>query len=216
MRLQDYNKKQQHKQIKSMTANPKKKIQKWNEEHDSILQERFQTDSLQDIADDLGFSRSTVQEHARQLGLRKEDPTRRNLDIREFIIMEYDNLTIKEMAKRTGFHKDTIGNIARSLGLRRTRPKWNENIRKARVETIKSERRRVVFGLEQRTRLKVVSNPQKHYLRQKMRQFGYIAAKGSNTVYYTDDTDRRPIRERNGERLGFKFKPLPAQCAEET
>lgn len=199
-----------------MTANQTKKIQKWNGEHDSILRERFQTDCLQDIADDLGFSRSTVQEHARQLGLRKEDPTRRNLDIREFIKMEYDNLSFGEMAKRTGFHVDTIGKIARSLGLRRTRPQWNENIRKARVATIQSERRRVIFGLEQRTKLKVVSNPQKHYLRQKMRQFGYIADIGSNTLYYTDGTDRRPIRERNGERLGFKFKPLPAQCAEET
>lgn len=199
-----------------MTANQTKKIQKWNGEHDSILRERFQTDCLQDIADDLGFSRSTVQEHARQLGLRKEDPTRRNLDIREFIKMEYDNLSFGEMAKRTGFHVDTIGKIARSLGLRRTRPQWNENIRKARVATIQSERRRVIFGLEQRTKLKVVSNPQKHYLRQKMRQFGYIADIGSNTLYYTDVTDRRPIRERNGERLGFKFKPLPAQCAEET
>lgn len=199
-----------------MTANPMKKIQKWTDEHDSILKERFQTNYLHEIADELGFSRSTVQEHARQLGLRKNDARQRNSDVREFVMMEYENLSFKEMAKRTGLHHDTIGKIARKLGLRRTRHHWNGNIRKARIETIKSERRRVVFGLDQRTNLKVVCNKQKLYLRQKMRQHGYIAAMGSNTIYYTDDTERHPIRERNGERLGFKFKPLPAQCAEET
>lgn len=200
-----------------MTANPTTKIQKWTEEHDSILKERFNEDYIHVIAKDMGFSRSTVQEHARQLGLSKRQPKMRNNDIREFVEMEYDNMTYKEMAKRTGIHHVTVWKIANELGLRRSREKWNEHLRRSRIEIIKSEKRRIVFGLEQRTKLKVVCNKSKHYLRQKLRQFGYVADKGSNTVYYTDDTVRRPIRERNGERLGFIFKPLPSYlCAEET
>lgn len=199
-----------------MTANPKKKILKWTTEHDDILKERFHNDCIHKIANDLGFSRSTVQEHARLLGLRKNDASQRNNDVRTFVVLEYDNLSYKEMAKRTGLHKVTIYKIAKELGLSSSRQRTNENIRKARIETIKSERRRVMFGLDQRTNLKVVCNKSKLNLRQKMRQHGYIAAIGSNTIYYTDDTERHPIRERNGERLGFKFKPLPAQCAEET
>lgn len=199
-----------------MTDNPRTKAKKWTAEHDSILQERFDTDYVQDIADDLGFSRSTVHHHARQLGLAKRDPRRRNRDVRAFVEMEYHNLTLKEMAKRTGLNKYTIFRITRELGLSRTREKWNENISKACSEVYKSERRRVMFGLDQRTNLKVVSNKRKIRLRHKLKEHGYIVAKGDHTVYYTDDLVRHPIRERNGERLGFKFKPLPAQSMEET
>lgn len=85
-----------------MTANPMKKIQKWTTEHDDILKERFHSDYIHEIANDMGFSRSTVQEHARQLGLRKNDASQRNNDARAFVRMEYDNLSYKEMAKRTG------------------------------------------------------------------------------------------------------------------
>lgn len=200
-----------------MTANPTTKIQKWTEEHDSILKERFETEYLHDIARAMGFSRSTVQEHARQLGLSKREQRKRNSDIREFVEMEHENMTYKEMAKRAGVHRVTVWKIANELGLKRSRDKWNDHIRKSRIERIKSEKRRIMFGLEQRTKLKVVCNKSKHYLRQKLRQFGYVADKGSNTVYYTDDTVRKPIRERNGERLGFIFKPLPSYlCTEET
>lgn len=186
-----------------MTANPTTKMQKWTEEHDSILKERFETEYLHDIARAMGFSRSTVQEHARQLGLSKREQRKRNSDIREFVEMEHENMTYKEIAKRAGVHRVTVWKIANELGLKRSRDKWNEHLRRSRIELIKSEKRRIVFGLEQRTKLKVVCNKSKHYLRQKLRQFGYVADKGSNTVYYTDDTVRKPIRERNGERLGF-------------
>lgn len=190
---------------------------KWTEEHDSILKERFHTEYLQDIADDMGFSRSTVQQHARKLGLRKADPRERNKDIRAFVELEFHNLTYKEMAKRTGLNDYTIFKIARELGLVRTREKWNENIGTGLRETYRSERRRVMFGLDQRTKWKVVCNRKKIRLRHKLKEQGYIVAKGGHTVYYTDDIVRRPKRERNGEKLGFTFMPLPAaQSVEET
>lgn len=191
-----------------MTANPRKKAQKWTIEHDEILKSRFHSEYVHDIADDMGFSRSTVQEHARQLGLRKKGANERNHDIKAFVKKEYDNLSYREMARRTRLHTVTIYKIAKELGLSSSRQRTNENIRRARNETIRSERRRIMFGLEQRTNLKVVCNLKKLYLRQKMRQCGYIAARGGNTIYYTKYTVRRPIRERNGRNLGFEFKPL--------
>lgn len=193
------------------------KQNRWTEEHDAILTERFHTEYLQDIADDMGFSRSTVQQHAKILGLRKADPRERNKDIRAFVELEFHNLTYKEMAKRTGLNDYTIFKIARELGLVRTREKWNENIGTGLREAYRSERRRVMFGLDQRTKWKVVCNRKKIRLRHKLKEQGYIVAKGGHSVYYTDDIVRRPIRERNGEKLGFKFMPLPAaQSVEET
>ncbi len=201
----------------NMTYNTKTTPGRWNAEHDEILKERFHTDYIQDIADEIGFSRSTVHEHARKLGLRKADPRQRNKDIRAFVEMEFDNLTYKEMSKRTGLNEYTIFKIARELGLTRTREKWNENIGKGCRETFQRERRRAIFGLNQETRWKIGCNRKKVRLRHKLREHGYIVAKGDNTVYYTDDLERHPIRERNGEKLGLRFMPLPAaECPEET
>lgn len=200
-----------------MTNNSYTPQARWNSQHDEMLKERFHSEYIQDIADEMGFSRSTVQAHAKKLGLRKEDPRKRNRDVRAFVEMEFHNLTYKEMAKQTGLREYTIFKIGRELGLVRTREKWNENIGKGLHRSYESERRRVMFGLEQRTNWKVVCNRKKIRLRHKLKSHGYIVDKGDSNVYYTDDTRRHPIRERNGEKLGFKFMPLPVyECVEET
>lgn len=198
-----------------MNTTSRTTTERWTPEHDEILRERFHGEYIQDIADDLGFSRSTVNVHARRLGLRKENPKQRNKDVREFVRMEFENLTYREMAERTGLNDYTIFKIASEMGLSRTKDKWKEHISRGRKEVYKKERRRVIFGMDQKTRLKVVSNKKKHRLRHKLRKHGYIVAKGDNTVYYTDSLECHPIRERNGEKLGLRFKPLPSVLSPE-
>lgn len=84
-----------------------------------------------------------------------------------------------------------------------------------RRATFREEKARVMFGLKQRTKLRVVAQPrhialQRHYLR----GLGYIVARGSLTAYYTPDTKRSATFEartpdtRNFVR--FEFLPLPA------
>lgn len=192
----------------------RKKI--WTEETDRILIESFQNATAKEIAREIGCAVSTVNKRARKLGLKKDNPHGRNHDARAFILMEYDNLTYNEMAKRTGLKKNTVTVIAKELGLRRTLEKRKANISRARKELYKAERRRINWGLEQKTCLKVVNNRQRQNLRGKLRQCGYIVVKGDNVIYFTDDLVRRPVREANGERLGLKFMPLPKEDTEET
>lgn len=174
-----------------------------------MLKDRFQNAYLHEISEEMGFAISTISEHARQLGLYKHHPRQRNNDVRAFVEMEFDNMTYDEMAKRTGVSKYTIVKIARELGLKRTKEQWIANLSRKHKEMVASERRRVIYGLDQRTNLKVVHNPTKTNLRVKLRAFGYIIARGSHTAYYTDKTVRRPVKEANGMSMGFKFKPLP-------
>ena len=198
------------------TFQPKPKRFVWTPEHDDILKERFQSEYLHKIAAHLGFSLSSVAKHARELGLRKDNPTGRNRDARAFVEMEYTNLSYQEMAERTGMHKESIRMIARELGLSRT-PEQLRTIRsRRRKELIQKERRRIIFGLDQRTNIKVVSNNQKIRLRGSLKRLGYIPATDGHTFFYYPGLRRHPVKEANGKTLGFTFLPLPTVCAEET
>lgn len=188
----------------------------WTPDHDDILKECFHTDSLHDIASHIGCTRSTVSSHARRLGLRKISPSGRNSDARSFVLIEYPNLSYQEMAERTGLHRETIRIIARELGLERTPEQLRKIRSRRRKELIQKERRRIIFGLDQKTNIKVVSNYQKIRLRGSLKRLGYILGTDGHTFYYYPGLRRHPIKESNGRALGFTFLPLPTACTEET
>lgn len=188
----------------------------WTPDHDDILKERFHTDCLHDIASHIGCTCSTVSNHARRLGLRKNSPSGRNSDARSFVLIEYPNLSYQEMAERTGLHRETIRIIARELGLERTPEQLRKIRSRRRKELIQKERRRIIFGLDQKTNIKVVSNYQKIRLRGSLKRIGYILGTDGHTFYYYPGLRRHPIKESNGRALGFTFLPLPTACTEET
>ena len=165
----------------------------WTPDHDDILKERFHTDCLHDIASHIGCTRSTISRHARRLGLWKETPSGRNRDARAFILMEYPNLAYQEMAERTGLNKYTITRIARELGLERTPEQLRKIRSRRRKELIQKERRRIIFGLDQKTNIKVVSNHQKIRLRGSLKRLGYILGTDGHTFYYYPGLRRHPI-----------------------
>lgn len=188
----------------------------WTPDHDDILKERFHTDCLHDIASHIGCTCSTVSNHARRLGLRKNSPSGRNSDARSFVLIEYPNLSYQEMAERTGLHRETIRIIVRELGLERTPEQLRKIRSRRRKELIQKERRRIIFGLDQKTNIKVVSNHQKIRLRGSLKRLGYILGTDGHTFYYYPGLRRHPIKESNGRVLGFSFLPLPTACTEET
>ena len=188
----------------------------WTPDHDDILKERFHTDCLHDIASHIGCTCSTVSNHARRLGLRKISPSGRNSDARSFVLIEYPNLSYQEMAERTGLHRETIRIIARELGLERTPEQLRKIRSRRRKELSQKERRRIIFGLDQETNIKVVSNYQKIRLRGSLKRLGYILGTDGHTFYYYPGLRRHPIKESNGRALGFTFLPLPTACTEET
>ena len=188
----------------------------WTPDHDDILKERFHTDCLHDIASHIGCTCSTVSNHARRLGLRKNSSSGRNSDARSFVLIEYPNLSYQEMAERTGLHRETIRIIARELGLERTPEQLRKIRSRRRKELIQKERRRIIFGLDQKTNIKVVSNHQKIRLRGSLKRIGYIIGTDGHTFYYYPGLRRHPIKESNGRALGFTFLPLPTACTEET
>ena len=74
---------------------------------------------------------------------------------------------------------------------------------------VKRERRRIVFGLEPITGIRVISNRAKVRVRSNMKSNGYIISEEHNVIYYTGTTERRERLESRGIRLGLHILPFP-------
>ena len=76
----------------------------------------------------------------------------------------------------------------------------------SRKETFRKEKRRVLFGLEQQTGLRVVQcSKAKICLRNKLRKHGYAIARASNEAIVTDNTHRSAIMEARAIEMGIRF-----------
>ena len=81
-----------------------------------------------------------------------------------------------------------------------------------RKRMVMAERRRVAFGLEQRTALRVVKAPKaKIYLRHELRKRGYVVAHASSDATITTDTRRSATLEQRAEKMGIRFYPTEKQ-----
>lgn len=80
----------------------------------------------------------------------------------------------------------------------------------SRRQTVKAEKRRVLFGLPQRTKLKVVAaHHNKASYRYTLKKRGYIVTKAAKTIFYNESTNRSETCERTAEiRYRFSIKAL--------
>jgi len=80
----------------------------------------------------------------------------------------------------------------------------------SRRKTVAAEKRRVLFGLPQRTKLKVVAaTHKKNSYRHVLKKRGYIVARAARTIFYNQSTNRSPIVERTAQvKYRFDIKEL--------
>lgn len=80
-------------------------------------------------------------------------------------------------------------------------------IGESRRKTVKAEQRRVLFGLDQKTKLRVVQcGRDKVSLRSNLRKHGYIIGRASNDAVITAGTRRSEKMERRAETMGIRFQ----------
>ena len=85
---------------------------------------------------------------------------------------------------------------------------WRKNISDGRKKLYKDEKRRVLFGLEQKTRIKVVSaSHAKRCCRLKLRKLGYIIGRGESIAYWNSETKRNESKERTAQKHGIRIMP---------
>lgn len=187
----------------------------------------YQHTKNNDILEKFGIGESTLHRVARKHGLKKSRQFMKKMqaEITEKARQTceafglYDELAERKRAEMQaykergeeipyGFRKG-VSSIER-LG----RKKFEETMRKAqetRRQTIKSERRRLVFGMEQRTKMKLhiggfdERQRKKTCHRHLFRKHGYIVERGGNTIYYDEQTRRSKQMEANAPMYGLKI-----------
>ena len=179
------------------------------------MRKNFGTTKNADIADHLGISPSTVVRIARDMGLNKT-----------FDFMKAMQRNASEHAARV--NRANGGNAgAKNLLIygkaylfkkgERQKDKMSaevfdamhRHIGEQRKKTFKAEKRRVIFGLEQKTKLRVVQAPkEKICLRNGLRKKGYEIARASNEAFITAETHRSEVMERRAISMGISFTSI--------
>lgn len=101
-----------------------------------------------------------------------------------------------------------VTNLMR-LGKKRDRERI-EKSRQTRNETIRKDRIRLHFGLPQISKMRLTYNGYTKQHRTKaihrhlFRKFNYIVERGSDEIYYDEETQRRPMMEANAYKYGLK------------
>lgn len=180
----------------------------WTDEMIDTLRALYPVETNTHTAAVLGISKKSVSKKAAELGLEKYVKSIW-LERAEYIRDNFHDKSFAEIAKVLGISKWSVSRIAGQIGLKRTDKENAQVASRVRGELVRRERRRIIFGLEPLTNIKVVTNRARIRLRSRLKAKGYIVGDERNVLYYPADLERQSRQEDAGARLGLKFKPLP-------
>lgn len=129
------------------------------------------------------------------------------VEIKEQIISLRKSHSVRELAEMFRCSKRTVQHVLQQNNIVQD-PRDSAAIRsRVRKQYVRDDRRRALFGLDQKTNLKVFSNKDRITLRYCLKRKGYIfMGRGTNTAYYNPDTIRDANYEERGARLGIRFQ----------
>ena len=188
----------------------KKKKIIWTDGMMETLMNLYPVETTPYVASVLGVCENTVKKKARELGIEKYAKSKW-LERAEYIRDHFYTKSFSEIGKVLGITKNSVGRIAGQLGLKRTTKETCHVKSRIRGELIKREKRRMIFGLDPLTHIKVVTNRPRIRLRSWLKAQGYIVSDQRNVMYYPSDISRRIEHESRGRELGLRFLPLPVE-----
>ena len=176
------------------------------------LKENFGNTTNQALAEKLGTSHRSITRMARELGLWK---TKAFMSAMQRKASEHAARANKANGGNAGTKNLLLyGKAYRFKAGESNKDRMSEaafkamhrRIGESRKETFRKEKRRVLFGLEQQTGLRVVQcSKAKICLRHHLRRHGYEIARASNEAIVTDNTHRSAIMEARASQMGITF-----------
>lgn len=182
----------------------------WTDEMIDTLRNIYPVATNSYTASVLGVSEKSVNKKASELGIGKFAKSKW-LERAEYIRCHFYDQSFAEIGKELGISKWSVSRIAGQIGLKRTDKETSHVSSRVRGELIRRERRRMIFGLEPLTNIKVVTNRARIRLRSRLKAKGYVVSDERNVMYYPADLERQSRQENVGIKLGLKFKPLPVE-----
>lgn len=129
-------------------------------------------------------------------------------EVAEIVKTLHSDHSNKEIAQKAGVSVRTVYRVAEKLGLKKTQSQVFLIRSRIRNTMIRDERRRVILGLEQSTKLKVFTNRKKSSVKYRLRRIGYLMGNDKNHLFYTDLTPRNMYYEEIGKRVGLSFERI--------
>ena len=179
----------------------------WTAAMVDYLKDHYKAMSNASLAEHLGISLSCLRKKLHELGLHK-CPVTKAMTVADRIRRLYCSHSHSEIARLTGISTRTVSRIVKKYHLVRTADDARQIRSRSRRSIIKREKARVLFGLPQKTNIKVVGNKKRVVLKSILKSFGYLVIPGHNTLYYNEELKRRLIRESNGQKMGLTFQPM--------
>lgn len=176
----------------------------WTMEMLSILTEEYPITSNTVLADRLGMSISSVRRKARELELVKAKV--RNYKTMVLVESLFNSNSQRQIAEKAHVSLRTVKRICKKLNLKRD---WDEDriMRSDGAKRVfRSENRRIIFGLEQRTNRCVGKSDERLKIYDELEKHGYIVIRGTRTVYYSSEMRRIVHVESYAEALGLRFE----------
>lgn len=181
---------------------------KWTDVHTEMLRELYPVETIERAAEIIGFGETTIKAKARKYGIVKG----MNGDWLEKAAIVRNNFhthSFAEIGDMIGATKTTVARIAGQLGLKRTRREDSSIRSRVRTAMVNREKRRVIFGFDPITRIKVVTNRTKIRLRSELKSAGYIVERAANILYFKSEDERDLRKEEEASRHGLRFAPWP-------
>lgn len=182
----------------------------WTDDMVKTLTSLYPVETTSYVSSVLGVCETTVKNKAKELGIEKFAKSEW-LSRAEYIRNHFYSKSFSEIGKALGITKNSVSRIAGQIGLRRTEKENCDVKSRVRTELIKREKRRIIFGLDPITNIKVVTNRPRIKLRAWLKAKGYIVGEKRNVMYYPADIIRCHNQESRGSELGLRFLPLPIE-----
>lgn len=187
------------------------------EEQTQWIIKHYKHTKNRDIQERFGIGESTLHRLARKHGLKKSKQfarkvQRENAEIgfavcEEYGIYEQNAEYAREQWRQRKERGETLGFKKGESNKDRMSPRkfkaMMERTHEKRRESIRKDRLRIKWGLEQKTRMKLVHNRDRTIYRHLLKRKGYIVERGCRTVYFDKNTQRSAVMERRASTKGL-------------
>jgi hypothetical protein len=179
------------------------------------LKENYANTPNSEIKEKFGISKGVLDRMVREYGLRKSPEYLKAIN-KESLRLATKAAMAKGwppkgyiIPKSEEARKKGLAKIAEMRADAELNARWRENMSDSRKKLYKDEKRRVLFGLEQKSSIKVVrASRAKVCCRFNLRKLGYIVGRGGNVAYWNDETLRNEKREMNARKHGIRIVPF--------
>lgn len=130
---------------------------------------------------------------------------------KEIVELVKSGMLYKDIARRFNITSAYVSLVAKEKGIKIPKEEVSRRKGIGFKKLMKAEKRRLRFGLEQRTKRRISINPNRrniYELRIRLRKRGYIMDDNLMEVYYDDSTRRYSRSERTASKYNIRIVPL--------